>query len=353
MGAPTVSFILPGLSTSASGGYKIVFEYANRLVARGNVVRIYFDCAHSLDAHGVPAPLRRLVAEAASRLTPRWFKLDKRVEKHGVVGIRDATIKEGDVVVATAYETAGATALLSAGKGRKAYLIQDFENWRVDDAAVRATYRLGMHNIVVSSWLKDAVEEAGACADLVSNPIDESVFFVEVPPESRGAHSVSVMYRSEEHKGFPYALAALLQVKERVPDLRAEVFGMDSRPTNLPGWMSYHRGPVGDELRALYNKTAIYLCATVEEGFGLTGAEAMACGCALVSTAYRGVFEYADATSALLSPVRDSDALAENLMRVIKDDALRLKLAHEGSSMKRINTWTSAVDKLADALGVR
>ena len=79
-----------------------------------------------------------------------------------------------------------------------------------------------------------------------------------------------------------------------------------------------------NQLRGIYNKSSIYVCASRNDGFGLTGAESMACGCALASTAFQGVFEYAkDNENALLSPVNDIDALAENIMTLIDDEQLR------------------------------
>lgn len=53
-----------------------------------------------------------------------------------------------------------------------------------------------------------------------------------------------------------------------------------------------------------------FLCASVEEDFGLTVA-----GCALVSTKYKGVYEYVgDKYNALLVPIKDSIKLAESII---------------------------------------
>jgi glycosyltransferase involved in cell wall biosynthesis len=53
-----------------------------------------------------------------------------------------------------------------------------------------------------------------------------------------------------------------------------------------------------------------FLCASVEEDFGLIVA-----GCALVSTKYKGVYEYVgDKYNALLVPIKDSIKLAESII---------------------------------------
>ncbi|EJG42216.1 eps5M domain protein [Streptococcus pneumoniae 2070108] len=58
----------------------------------------------------------------------------------------------------------------------------------------------------------------------------------------------------------------------------------------------------------------------------------MACGCALVSTAYSGVFEYAiDGENALLSPIKDSVSLATNIIKLIRNHDLRLSIATQAT----------------------
>lgn len=80
--------------------------------------------------------------------------------------------------------------------------------------------------------------------------------------------------------------------------------------------------------------------------FGLTGAEAMACGCALVSTNYKGVYEYArDKENALLSPINDAEALARNIKKLIKNEDLRQKIAKQGSNDLSYFSWKNAIDK--------
>ena len=56
----------------------------------------------------------------------------------------------------------------------------------------------------------------------------------------------------------------------------------------------------------ILNYASIFICSSINEGFGLTGAESMACGCALATTSYPAVFEYAvDKKNCLVSPVKD------------------------------------------------
>jgi glycosyltransferase involved in cell wall biosynthesis len=69
----------------------------------------------------------------------------------------------------------------------------------------------------------------------------------------------------------------------------------------------------------------------VEEGFGLCGAESMACGCAFATSGYRGVYTYArDGFNALISPVKDVDALYRDVSRLFDDAGLREFISKNG-----------------------
>lgn len=57
----------------------------------------------------------------------------------------------------------------------------------------------------------------------------------------------------------------------------------------------------------------------------------MACGCVLASSKYRGVLEYAvDGKNALLSPIKDSKAMVDNIVEVFDNSKLRNRLIEGG-----------------------
>ena len=78
----------------------------------------------------------------------------------------------------------------------------------------------------------------------------------------------------------------------------------------------------------------------------------MACGAALVSTDYQGVHEYAvDGINALLSPVKDVDALVTNVSRLFDGDELRYRIARAGiRSVQKDFNLDVAVDKFEKVL---
>jgi glycosyltransferase involved in cell wall biosynthesis len=261
---------------------------------------------------------------------PRWFPLDDRVNKRCIFDVNESAIPDSDDIVATAAVTWRSVSSLSVAKGEKHYLIQDQESWDLPEDEIRESYRCGMSNIVVSDWLYDIVRDAsGVPPTLIKNPIDESVFYPD-PGVEHHPNEVAVLYNTREHKGFADLYQALQIVRDAVPDLVVNAFGAPGRPDWFPEWIHYTSNADQTQLRTIYNRSAVYAGATVNEGFGLTYAEAMFCGCALVATRYKGIWEFADEKCAMLSPIHDSNSLANNVVTLLRDPQLARRLAEAG-----------------------
>ena len=66
----------------------------------------------------------------------------------------------------------------------------------------------------------------------------------------------------------------------------------------------------------------------------------MMCGTSLVTTDTGGSWDYAlKEETALVSPSKDPEALAKNLIRILGDDSLRLKLTETGYQKIRQFSW--------------
>lgn len=349
-----ISFVLPGVSRVPVGGYKMIFEYANRLCRRGHEITLIFHCFSGMNRNQkVPKFIKLIYYYLGAHYFPTWFTLDPRVHKicrHKK--LIDSEIPDGDVICATAIDTAYAVAKLPTSKGEKIYFIQDYENWNGwTDDEVKKSYCLGMKNIVIAKWLQKIVKDAGADSVLIPNGIDFSVFDVDIPISQRRKPVISMLYHKDEHKGAKYGIEALNRLKELYPDLQAILFGTPARPNNLPDWIQYVQNATQNQLRKIYNQSLIYLCPSIKEGFGLTGAEAMACGAAYVASDYGGVHEYTEeGRNVLLSAPRDIKGLVNNVSQLLNNDEKRIQIAKNGhQDIKRLN-WNNSVMKFEKAI---
>lgn len=329
-----ITFVLPGLSKSPCGGFKVVFEYANNLILRGHNIRIVFAREPSKAKYkNIPDFIKNPRYQMMVKYYPRWFHLNKNVKKiPAYFGINNNVIPDGDVVIATAVGTAAGVNALADNKGKKFYFIQGYEAWDGwTPQAVEATYNYQMHNIVITKWLEQKVKSTGANCVLIPNGIDFKDFYIENPIEKRNPHTISMLYHSSELKGSKYGLEALKILKKQYPDLQTFLFGIPDRPKDLPDWIEYTQNASPNQLRKLYNKSAIYLYPAIEDGFGLTGAEAMACGAAYIASDYGGVHEYTNnGINVLLSQPRDVNGLVKNIKSLFEDDDKRIFLAKNG-----------------------
>lgn len=346
-----VVFVFPDVPHVMSGGLKMVFEYANRLTARRYKVQIAFDCHEGIYTKRCYIPLfmkKHLLYPLLIRHHPRWFALNPAVKKLLLKnGICNEEMPDADAVIATAVKTAEPIAKLSISKGKKIYFIQGFENWSIDWPAkrVEATYRLGMRNIVVAKWLEKKVKAAGANCILIPNSIDFQTFNIDIPIIARKPYAISMLYHEAPLKGAKYGIEALKRLRRKYPELQVEIFGVPPRPPKLPLWMHYTQNATETELRKIYNQSTIYMCPSVAESFGLTGAEAMACGAAYVASDYGGVHEYAeDGRNVLLSAPRDVDGLVNHVSYLFDHPEERIQLAETGYQDIHQLDWEKSLD---------
>lgn len=328
-----VSFVINEPIQSASGGYKMVYIYANELAQKGIKVKIYYRCRRNIlmSRYKLPMGIKLMIARVLSAIGPRWFELDKKVGRKVITNICNSQIKDADIIIATAADTAKDVYELDERKGKKLYFIQGYEDWVMPVDELIKTYRYDMKKIVVSHWLKKLVESyCNENVECVLNGIDSRTFYVKNSPNERKNKSICMLYHDLKSKGSKEGLEVIYKLKEKYPDLEVRLFGVVDQPDNLPNWISYTHNASQEQLCSIYNESMIYLSPSWNEGFGLTGAESMMCGCALVSTATDGVREYATEDTAFLCAVHDVDKMFQDCCLLLDNSKLRIRIANKG-----------------------
>lgn len=344
-----VTFILGGIELA--GGVKLVLEFANCLQDRGHEVSVVYPVipprsgVRFYERERVFRGVRMIFNSLRRGNSVGWFDLSAKLIR--VPMLWDRFIPEADVVIATWWDTAYYVNSYSESKGIKFHLIQHHETWGGPKQKVEQVYKLKLKKIVISTWLRELLEtEFGEKAEAtIPYGIYFDRFYIE-KDRTYGSKRVLMAYRHERWKGIEDGLKAWEIVRREVPDAQLVMFGI-RKGTDIPRYVEFHQFPSDDELRRIYNSCDIFLFPSHTEGLPSPPREAMACGCAVVSTNIEAASDYAipDKT-ALLSLVGDHESLARNVIWLLKDEAKLRNLAGEGHSYIQNFTWEEATDQL-------
>lgn len=329
------------------GGFKVMYEYANRLSELGYSIHITYPIQTKYMEYRLPYLVRKVLSYIEGFRTNKWFNFHDNITMSYVDKVCDKSMKDADVVIATWWTTVIAMGKLATSKGAKINLVQGYENWIGHEDELHSSYDIpSATNVVVASYLRDIVQKYTSNETvLIPNAIDSDVYNVINSIDDRKSRSICMLYSVQEIKGSEYGIKALKLLKKKYPDLTVELFGICPSPENLPDWITFYRNP--KDLNALYNRNAIFLSNSLTEGMALTPMEAMFCGCACILTDIAGHSEYGlDNNTALLYSPQNIEQLAEKIEYLLLNEQERIRIAKQGNSYIQQFSWNVAVDKM-------
>jgi glycosyltransferase involved in cell wall biosynthesis len=335
-----VTIVLPGLLSEPSGGFKVQYEYAGVLAARGHVVTIvhprFSGRKWNLWRYTRTFIKHRLVG---NRIIS-WFDVDKGVHIQIPPILTGRLLPRADVTVLTSWDTAEATVDPPRRAGRFAQLVYDYEFWmsapeETKGKMTTAFQREDVTHIATSSAVAAMLESIGVHpAASVTAGVDLGHFGCAALPAGR-APKVGFAVRREPVKALSVMVEACEILHLRRPDIQFVSYGRDP-DTPLPVFVDHRGFLLESALPDFYNECAVFVLPSDHEGWGLPAAEAMACGAALVTTANGGTNDFAfDGVNALVVPRRQPGALAEAIERLIDDRELRLSLVSRALETSR------------------
>jgi len=319
------------------GGVKVVLEHVSRLRERGHNAVVYcLDGSTSWFPRQVPF---------------RCFR--------SIPAMKEALARFRGIKVATWHETAPwVSESLQAGD-RGYYLVQDIEESYCDTPEVAQsaldTYGLGLKPLTEGTWVRDQLQERfGLPSAFVSIGLDHNQFHPR--PGVRDPNRILTQARTWSGggaagmrlKGWPTARDAVLRCLQLNPRTALTTFSMEERQSLPAELLHVHlRLPSDEKLAQLYSRAGLYLLTSTHEGFGLTAAEAMACGCPVVATRAQGNEEFCiDGATALLADVGDVERLAQQCYRIQTDPILANELSQNGRRFILDYTWDRVIDRL-------
>lgn len=135
--------------------------------------------------------------------------------------------------------------------------------------------------------------------------------------------------RYSKSKGAEYMLDAATNLHEKLPGWRFVAFG--DFKGKVPKFIDFHYRVDTKKLKELYNGSKIFMLPSLVEGFSLPVLEAMASGCAVISTNCGGIDEYmVNNKNGLIVPIKNSRALEEAALKLVNNEELLKTLADNG-----------------------
>lgn len=328
-----INFYLPGVYKRIIGGYKTVYQYANYLSKKYDVM-IYFNLNDGKNNKHIPKKIMILLKKIMILIEPRWFKLSPNVKKKAIK-FEKKIVRKAHINIATAAET---SKFVNSLDGKKIYFIQGYENWDMSENDLHKTYNYDMKKIVIASWLKKLVDKnSSEKSIIVSNGIDLNKFKLINRIEDRKQLSICMMYHKSKLKACDEGLKIIEKLKNDFPELEVRMFGSPKRPKNMPKYIEYKRNASEEDVINILNKSSVFLFPSKKEGFGLPGLESMVCGCVLISMDCDGIKEYANKFNSIIVKNLDYNEMYKQTYKILKDEKRRINIAKE--AQKIIKIW--------------
>ena len=198
----------------------------------------------------------------------------------------------------------------------------------------------GLHLVATSRWIAGEAKRSSLMSrfgvTIVPNGLDTADFaprdrkfsrdFFDLPPDAK-----IVLFAADTaatvRKGFAY-LAEALQGMADVPDLLlVSVGGGDPKIAGVP---HRHLGRIKDDrvLSLAYSAADVYAIASLQESFGQTVTESMACGTPVAAFATGGIVDMVrPGITGELAPTKDVAALRAAVKNLLNDPEGRAKMA--------------------------
>ncbi len=332
-----ITFLAP--CKDLSGGIKVIATYAQMLQERGHSVSVLYPKKQQTLKRNIKRLAYRTLGMQKDHLDAFKGRL------LAVETFNDDTVPNGDVLIATAWETAEWANTLSMEKGRKFYFIQGHEVWNAERERVYATLRLPLEKITISTWLQKLMTQISGDRNihLISNGVDEIFKSVGASPQRR-KYDVVLVYSAIPNKGGDLGIAALKTLSSHYPQLKFAIFGTEAPHQKLPANTSVFVKPSRKKIADIYQQTKVWLSSSYEEGFCLPCLEAMSSGCAVVSTDNKGVRDIIDhGKNGYITMAGRSDGLSQLAELLLNDAALLDRVHRKAIHRSKTFSWDTAV----------
>jgi starch synthase len=283
-----------------------------------------------------------------ARLLPRWlgdemgvlnalafdeWTLRRIPECDALIGLAGSALKTGRLV-----QRRGGKFICDRGSTHQRYqeriVSEEYQRWGVDlpVSDIRDTvreekiYAMADAITVGSTFARRSFLEEGVQAEKV-HVIPYGVrleAFARATEPTDDSFDVLFAGSISLRKGVPYLLEAFRQLRHPAKRLRlagAMDASMKQVLSRLPLKNVEFLGPLPrPELARWMGRSHVLVLPSIEDGFGLVMAEAMACGCPIISSTNTGGEDlYSDGKEGFIVPIRDPTAISDKMQQIADD----------------------------------
>lgn len=334
-----INIVIP--SILMGGGLRVIFQYANDWVKRGEDVVVYIPMIfEDVDRK---KKLRTSIGNTFKRGTKiDWFPCSFYVKK--AVAISDLFIRDADITIAVGPSSARSVSNLNDKKGKKILFVQGHElneqGTNLED--IDRTYSYENMNIVaITNYMKDYIYKCtGKNAKVIWNGVPEEEYYVG-EKKATETKTIIMLANFAHYKGGYEGLNILKKLKEKYA-IRCILYGVNDDP-NIPEDFEFYKQPPRKQLMKLYTEADICLFPSVEEGWGLVVTEAMANKCAVVGNATGCLREFGKhAFNAMITKPLDYEKMLDYVEQLILDNELLKYIQKNGyDTVKKMNQQKS------------
>jgi len=346
-------------STRPRGGVVHALKLSERLRRLGVDITLY-----SLGRSDDPRSLRDYFREVETpfEIFPyQWHpdlitRLERMIESYASHLPTDSDIYHAqDCVGGTALARMRSKRLIEAPVFRTIHHVDDFAEPRLFEFEKKAVAHAD-HRFVVSQYWREALKREYGYDSIVSYNGLDIEDFARLPPRRSEAPTVLFIGGLEPRKGLEYLVHAMELVNDEIPEARLiAVAKTGFRGTDEWGWFTtladrlgianrveFHESVSQEKMLEFYSECDLMALPSKTEGWGLALMEAMACGKPVVASRVGGVPELVrDGVDGILVPSSDVRALAQAIVRLLKDPELRDRMGKAGRKRVKEFSWDS------------
>ncbi len=338
-----ISFLLP--NSGIGGGVRSTMRLGNGLIKRGHQVRIFYRNDKKVDA---VTKLKSLYLNKKYKLVD-WLSYFEG-EKIEYNKLKPDFFDNNEIVVSMCAQT---TIDLSEIPNNNVIKMMhcrgaEYENWE----KMLEAWKIDIPKIVGCSRLaKMMKQETGYdVIGIVPNGVNTDEYYPSVEESFRTG--VGSGYRWRPTKD-PHSIIRIMNIiGKELEDTPKYLYGSGKKPKGI-GNTYYKRFPTVEEGRNLYSKSKVWFLTSFEEGFGNPILEAMACGCAVISTDCGGPSDIiSHGNNGFLVDIGNTGAIVYYIKKLLVDNELREEISKNAIETAKYYSWEHAINCFEEKINI-